>query len=173
MTNLQKGSFSINLGIVSLEAELADEDRQCAWELYTELITRVAVIGKIYDDECTNFEGELYIESLDSLFNFFQEARKIMRSFPAGQIKNKNINHLGMIINSAFITVLRPFLEKWQIQYRHWWDNESDESLMPLERQKQFPELKEFLDDWSDLRYLMKSLQNKLVEIYELTDVTK
>ena len=71
MAVLSKGSFSINLGIVKLGGDLSDEDRQCAWELYTELSTRVAVTGKLSDSECKDFSGELYIESLASLYNFW------------------------------------------------------------------------------------------------------
>ena len=38
--------------LVQIGGELADEDRQCAWELYTELSTRVAVTGKSDDPDC-------------------------------------------------------------------------------------------------------------------------
>jgi hypothetical protein len=31
--------------------------------------TRIAVTGKHNDPDCTSFEGELFIESLESLFN--------------------------------------------------------------------------------------------------------
>jgi len=86
MPHLTKGSFSLNLGIVQIGGELADEDRQCAWELYTELSTRVAVTGKSDDPDCVDFGGELYVESLDSLYMFFREARGIMRRFPAGRL---------------------------------------------------------------------------------------
>src|SRR5262249_26057477 len=85
MPTLTKGSFSLNLGIVKLGGDLSDDDRQCAWELYTELSTRVAVTGKADDPDCVQFGGELYIESLDSLYNFFWEARGIMRKFPVGR----------------------------------------------------------------------------------------
>jgi len=46
MVTLAKGSFSLDLGIVKLGADLTDEDRQCAWELYTEISTRVSTTGK-------------------------------------------------------------------------------------------------------------------------------
>ena len=35
MPTLNKGSFSINLGVVKLGGDLTEDDRQCAWELYT------------------------------------------------------------------------------------------------------------------------------------------
>ena len=47
MPTLTKGSFSLNSGIVKLGGDLSDDDRQCAWELYTELSTRAAVIGMV------------------------------------------------------------------------------------------------------------------------------
>jgi len=171
MAVIKKGSFSLNLGIVQLGAELSDDDRQCAWELYTELSTRVAVTGKPGDVECTDFNGELYIESLSSLYKFFQEARTIMRKFPVGKIDENNKDHLGIMINRMMEEVLRPFLEKWQVNYRHWWENESNPRLNPLKRQKEFPELELFLNDWSAVRWLMRKVQQELVNVYQLTSV--
>lgn len=172
MPTLTKGSFSINLGLIKLSGDLSEEDRQCAWELYTELSTRVAVIGKSTDDTCEEFEGELYIESLDSLYSFFKESRGIMRKFPVGRIQGNSKNHLGALINGIMSGVLRPFLEKWQIEYRHWWECESNPRLQPLSRQQDFPKTKELLSDWTNLRLLMRGVQDKIVTTYKLVDVT-
>src|SRR5712691_3325469 len=106
MPFLSKGSFSLNLGIVSLGGELSELDRQCAWELYSDLSTRVALTGKINDPECTNFDGELYSESLESLYRFFQAAREIMKKFPVGKVGAKE-DHLGVMINRLIGSVLR------------------------------------------------------------------
>ena len=171
MAVLNKGSVSLNLGIVQLGGELSDDDRQCAWELYTELSTRVAVTGKANDADCTDFAGELYIESLSSVYKFFQESRAIMREFPVGQITGDNKDHLGIMISRMMEDVLRPFLEKWQVKYRHWWENESNPRLSPLERQKEFLELAQLLEDWSSLRWLMGQIQQELVSVYNLVDV--
>lgn len=171
MAVLNKGSFSLNLGIVQLGADLSDDDRQCAWELYTELSTRVAVTGKPGDAECTDFNGELYVESLSSLYKFFQEARAIMREFPVGKIDGDNKEHLGVMINRMMEEVLRPFLEKWQVNFRHWWENESNPRLNPLMRQQEFPELQQFLNDWSAVRWLMRKVQQELVNVYQLVNV--
>lgn len=171
MPTLTKGSFTLNLGFVQLGGELSDDDRQCAWELYTELSTRVAVTGKCNDSDCTNFDGELYIESLTSLYTFFQEARSIMRKFPVGKITGDNKQHLGVMISRVMDDVLRPFLEKWQVYFRHWWENESNPRLNPIERQKEFPELTNFLSDWSSLRWLLRELQKEIVNVYSLVEV--
>jgi hypothetical protein len=170
MAVLKSGSFGVNLGIFKLSGDLSDEDRQAAWELYTEISTRVAVCGKHTGKD--SFEGEIYIESLNSLFNFFQEARKIMRSFPVGRLEKVNKNHLGIVINNTMLKVLRPFLEKWQANFRHWWENESNPNLAPFERQKQYPKLKEFLDNWCEVRSYMRKLEKELVNTYQLVNAT-
>lgn len=171
MPILSKGSFSLNLGLVKLSGELSDSDRQCAWELYTELSTRVAVTGKPNDLQCSDFNGELYIESLNSLYTFFQEARKIMRLFPVGRLSANQQDHLGVLISRMMENILRPFLEKWHVQFRHWWENQSNPRLSPFDRQSEFPGLKEFLEDWSSVRWLMREIQRKLVTVYELVDL--
>lgn len=171
MPNLKKGSFNLNLGFIQLGGELAEDDRQCAWELYTELSTRVAVVGKPSDPECINFDGELLIESLNSLYGFFQEARKIMRQFPVGKLGNSTESHLGVMMSRVISEVLRPFLEKWHVEFRHWWENQSNPRMAPMERQKEFPKLQEFIDDWSSLRWLMRELQREIVKVYNLTPI--
>ena len=170
MAVVQRGTFSLNLGFVRLGTDLSEEDRQCAWELYTELSTRVAVTGKSSDEDCIDFEGELFIESLVSLYSFFQEARTIMRKFPVGRLSCSSEDHLGVMISRLMTNVLRPFLERWQVKYRHWWDNESNPRLPPFDRQAEFPELKEFIEDWTALRWLMRKLQKELVQAYHLVD---
>ena len=82
MAVMKKGNFSIDIGFLKLGADFEESDRQCAWELYAELATRIAVTGKTRDRDCTDFSGEVYAESLTSLHTFFGEARKIMRQFP-------------------------------------------------------------------------------------------
>ena len=86
MPVFSKGSFSINLGIVSIGGELSEEDRQCAWELYCELVSSVALVGKLDEHGKQVFVGERYDQSLDSLYAFVTEARGLMRRYPVGRI---------------------------------------------------------------------------------------
>ena len=174
MAVITKGTFSIDIGFVKLGSDFTEDDRQCAWELYTELATRVAVTGKPKDPDCTDFTGEVYAESLASLHTFFGETRKIMRQFPVGAISAKGIeNHLGALIHRAMRDVLRPFLETWQADYRFWWENTSDKSLPPFDRQKAYPKLNDMISQWSDVRAIMRAIQDELVSMYKLVDVTK
>jgi len=171
MASVTKGRFTLNLGIVKLATELSDEDRQCAWELYTEIATRVAVSGKRGDEECQNFDGELLKESLDSLYKFFGECRLIMRQFPVGRIRDDNQQHLGCVIHDLLAKVLRPFLEKWQVAFRTWWDSEECKCMPLFDRQKEFPDYDEFIQEWSEVRQIVRSLEQTLIKEYKLVDL--
>lgn len=171
MAEIKKGNFSLNLGITKLSADLSEDDRQCAWELYTEIATRSSVSGKRGDDECRNFEGELLVESLNSLYAFFTECRQIMRKFPVGRIKDDNQKHLGCIIHDLLAHVLRPFLEKWQIDFREWWATDDKKELAPFERQKMYPHYEDLMKDWSEVRKTVRKLERLLIKEYKLIDL--
>lgn len=175
MPEIKKGNFSLNLGFLQVQAEISEEDRQCAWELYAEITTRLSLTGKRDDPECKDFSGEVLVESLDSVHAFFKEARGIMRKFPVGQLKKDKTEHLGVLINDLMVHVLRPFLEEWQADFRHWWDSCDSKlkKLPPVERQKKYPKYDEFVEDWRDVRLLMRELQSAIVKAYMLVDVNQ
>lgn len=168
MPEIKEGSFTLDLGVIKLSGKLSEDDRQCAWELYTEIATRVAAVGKRNDHTAEDFRGELYAESLTSLYNLFQECRGIMRKFPVGRITSRNQEHLGVLISRVLADVIRPFLEKWNGRFRSWWASEFQKKGSPFEIQDTFPELKEFLNDWRDLRRMMRKVEHKLRDAYKL-----
>ncbi len=172
MAVLTKGNFSINLGIFKVGGDLTDDDRQCAWELYTEIVTRLAVHGRATAGSSVEdqFKGELYLESLSSLYSFFGEMRGIMRKFPVGKIESADKYHLGNFTCAIMNDILRPFLELWQGDFRYWFDvaTRSRPDDTPFLIQKDFPELEEFLGDWANLRSLMRSVAQTLASEYQL-----
>jgi len=173
MSELTEGTFTIDFGIVKLGGKLSEHDRQCAWQLYTEIVTRVAVSGKRRDPNCTDFSGEILTESLSSLHAFFREARQIMKSFPVGKIKAKNQSHLGVLIHDILNNVLRPFLEKWQADYRAWWERQDRSTSSWFEIQRQYPKHDELLRDWTNVRKLMRRIEVKIRDEYKLEHVGK
>lgn len=66
----------------------------------------------------------------------------------------------------------RKYLD-WESDYRFWWENTSDKTLPPFERQKAYPKLKDMISQWSDVRAIMRAIQDELVTMYKLVDVTK
>lgn len=171
MPAVTKGTFSFNLGIFSVQSEISDEDRQCAWELYTEMVTRRAITGKIDDETCEDFSGELFNESLSSTYSFFQEARQIMKKFPVGKIRALNQQHLGSIIHEILNKLIRPFLEKWQSDYYVWWESNKDRGINRFELQDEYPRKDELLNDWKELRTVMRDIQKKMCNVYKLEEV--
>jgi len=175
MATVSKGSFSLNLGFITIGGELSEEDRQCAWELYTEIVTRLAVNGRDCEELANQFEGEVYAESFSSLYSFFKEARGIMRKFPVGRIENVSEYHLGKFTCAIMNDVMRPFLEKWQGKYRHWYCQERscNPDKTPFDIQENYPELSEMLNDWSDLRYVMREVAGRLANEYDLVQIER
>ena len=124
--------------------------------------------GKRRDETSADFSGEILAESLSSLHSFFQEARQIMKEFPVGKLKEKNQNHLGNLIHDLLADVLRPFLEKWQADYRAWWQQQDQSRETWFEIQKQYPKLEELLEDWTHLRKLMRRVEHQIRDEYKL-----
>jgi hypothetical protein len=171
MTELSEGNFSIDFGIIKLGGKLTEQDRQCAWELYTEIVTRVSVTGKRIDESCTDFSGELLMESLDSLYSFFQETRQIMKKYPVGKINENNQKHLGVLMNDILNNIMRPFLEKWQVDYRVWWERQNANTISIYKIQKKYPKYNELIKDWIYLRKIMRNIEMKILQNYKLRQV--
>lgn len=168
MPVITEGNFTIDFRVVKLGWKLTEQDRQCAWQLYTEIVTRVAVSGKRRDETSANFSGEIIAESLSSLHSFFQEARNIMKTFPVGKLKEKNQNHLGILIHDLLADVLRPFLETWQADFRAWWEQQDRTKSSWFELQQKYPKYDEMLKEWIYLRRLMRKVERQLCDEYRL-----
>lgn len=170
MPVLKKGSLSLNLGFVRIGGDLDETDRQAAWALYCELVSRRAVTGLVEDD-ADSFQGEVMIESLASLHAFFGRARQIMIDFPVGQIPSGKQQHLGFFIMQLLEGVVRPFLERWQAHYRHWHAGASQSGGSPFDVQAKFGHLVQMQADWSVVRQFCRDTARELIDAYKLIDV--
>lgn len=141
-------------------------DRQFAWELYTELATRVAVTGKANDPTCVNIDGELWVESFASLLAFCKELRLLLRTFPAQ--KSKGQPHLGNMLLDITRIVINPFLDKWRVDYLNWWDYSSDKLVPPMQRQNEYPRGQAMLVEWRELKMTMRAVQDTVFKVYKL-----
>ena len=165
MPKFQKDHFCIDLAVTPASGELAAEDRQCAWELYLEIASRAAVCGNL-DTKGMKIDvaDEILVDSMESLHEFFLEARAIGRRYPVGRIDAEHVAHLGYMIARLLEIVIRPFLEKWRARYRRWWQSSDLESKDPFEYQRQYPHYPHLIEDWAGLRNccrdVMAGLQN-------------
>ena len=72
------------------------------------------------------------------------------------------------MIHDLLADVLRPFLEKWQADFRAWWEQQDRNGESWFDIQIKYPKYKDFLDDWTNLRKLMRKLEHRLSEEYKL-----
>mgnify|MGYP006288066791 CR=1 FL=1 len=92
-------SLTLDMGFLQAEFTPKDVDKQAAWELYVELITRITT------QELADDEGDEKT-ALDSVYAVFTETREIIK------------RHRGAIGFTKVAVVvlnkkLRPFLAKW------------------------------------------------------------
>lgn len=109
-------SLKINSYFLNVEFSLKDADRLAAWEMYTELITRVTtqyLKPDEGDEEAT----------LKSVYTLFDTTRQIIKRNGPGCIEFTKV--AVVILNQ----VLRPFTAKWHKRFL------SEEKLTAAERQ--------------------------------------
>ena len=83
-------------------------EQTAAWEMYVELITRVAVV------EMGPSQG-LLREALDSLYSLFDSTRAILRQHgpSVARVKGKGSYSFGYLAVIILNQVLRPVLAEW------------------------------------------------------------
>jgi hypothetical protein len=116
-----RGPKSIQVGLdlhflqISGTWEPNDEERQAAWELYVELITRVAVVPLGPD------EG-LMDEALASLYSLFAITRDILRRHgpTVAEPKADGQYNFGYLAVAMLNAVLRPVLARWHPALEEW-----------------------------------------------------
>ncbi|GCC10896.1 hypothetical protein IPdc08_00935 [archaeon] len=141
---LQSMKVSLNLKILKVEGTWTptEKEREAAWELYVELVTRISVV------EFKDKEGILR-EALNSLYSIFSITREILRRYgpdvaiPRGE-REYSFGELAiMILNYE----LRLLLTKWH-------------PLLQEYEAKKKPEvsIKEYEDKWKRNTEMRKEL---------------
>ena len=100
---LKSVTVSLPFGIGSASWEADPTERHAAWELYIELVTRVAV-------QSLSTEEGLMREALNSLYSLFGSTREILRK--AGPKVGASRQSVGGIAIAVLNNGLRPFLSK-------------------------------------------------------------
>jgi hypothetical protein len=92
-------SLKIKTGVLEMEWEPKDPDRKAAWELYVELLTRIATqdLAPDHGDEKT---------ALDSIFKLFDLTRQTLKA-------HHGCDEFAKIAVAVLNQVIRPFTAKW------------------------------------------------------------
>lgn len=98
--NIESSLHIHAFGVFDLEIKYTDVDRQAAWDLYIELITRITT--QPLDDEAGNEQT-----ALDSVYGIFKLTRDILHKTGP---KAANFAKVAVLVLNK---VLRPFTSKW------------------------------------------------------------
>lgn len=156
-----RGPSSVQVGLnlhflqVSGTWEPNDDERKAAWELYVELVTRIAVVP------LGAGEG-LLREALSSLYSLFATTRDILRHYgpdvaepkPSGQYS------FGVLAVTMLNYALRPVLARWHPALEDW------EAARPAGRSR--GEHEKVWASASDLRAALDSTRDALTQYAHL-----
>ncbi len=136
-----------------------ESERKAAWEMYVELITRIAVA------ELQPSEG-LLREALSSLYTLFDTTRKILREYgpSVAQPKGKDNLSFGYLAVVILNTVLRPVLAKWHPLLLDY-ESRRESSVSPLEYERQWDKYEELRHELNKVRGVLTEYANLLAEV--------
>lgn len=157
-TKLQKLTVNVPFGVGSVELTPDATERNAAWSLYIELITRIAV-QKLRDDE------GLMREALTSLYSLFPTTRQILKD--AGPNAGISRNSVGGIAIEVLNIGLRPFLAKWHPLLQEW-EVKRGEGISQKEHEKLWPLERELRGEIETLRSDLKLYADALERIADI-----
>ncbi len=108
---LKQVTVNLPFGIGGASWEADPTERNAAWELYIELVTRVAV-------QSLHPQEGLVREAINSLYSLFGSTREILRK--AGPNVGASHDSVGGIAIAVLNNGLRPFLSKWHPLLLEW-----------------------------------------------------
>ena len=162
MTKLTSVKVSLKLPVIGgIEGTWKpdESERDAAWEMYVELITRISV-AELKPDE------GLLREALSSLYTLFDTTRKILRKYgpSIAQPKGKDDLSFGYLAVAILNVVLRPVLAKWHpllIDY----EGTKKSSVSPLEHERQWDKNEELRQVLNDVRGVLIEYANLLAQV--------
>ena len=98
--NWDMQGLKLNLGVLEMEWKPQEKDREAAWELYVELLTRGAT-------QPLSADQGVETAALESIFSLFPTTREILRS------KGRECSQFTLVAVVVLNQVIRPFTEKW------------------------------------------------------------
>ena len=136
----------LNLAVMATEVSFKDADKDAAWELYIEMLTRIVTqpLPSEAGDELT---------ALDSVYSLFSITRQILRQHGRGTV---NFSKVAVPVLNQ---VVRPFTAKWH--------KESLASAFSHESKR-----KEFREELEALQEELRNYNRVLAEIAGVEDLT-
>jgi len=159
LNKLQRNEVNLIISGVELRLLSSEDDRKIAWEIFTEINTRIAVVD-------FNEDYDSFYHVHKSLYTMFQLVRDKIKEIPVDTIKDDNnqiIDFYLRILNDG----IRPYLSKWHIPISQWVKNNEKENpkLSILEIEKNYPQRTEILSDIKLMNLRMSHFSDVLLNI--------
>jgi hypothetical protein len=108
MSNAKLARVTVKLPWLEGEWEADEAQRNAAWEMYVELVTRIAV-------QALGPSDGLLREALTSFYSLFAETRRILRQYgpSVATAREKGTLTFGQLAVDVLNRSLRPLLAKW------------------------------------------------------------
>lgn len=156
--NLTSVSVSLPFGLGSAKFEADDTERKAAWELYVELVTRIAV-------QSLDAEQGTVREALSSLYQLFGTTREILRKYGPGV--GATHDSVGGIAIAVLNIGMRPFMSKWHPLLQTW-EVQKEITASPQEHEKAWEYEATARRELSRLREELKTYADALAAISEV-----
>jgi hypothetical protein len=111
LPTLKRVSLSLPFGMGQMEWEPDTTERNAAWKLYVELVTRISV------QQLDRRQG-LMREALNSLYTLYPTTREVLRE--AGPEVGATRDSVGGIAIAVLNVGLRPFMTRWHPTLLEW-----------------------------------------------------
>ncbi len=146
LENWDMTSLKIKTSFLEMEWKPQDEDKDAAWELYVELLTRIATqpLDEKHGDEKT---------ALDSVYSLFAITRQVLKN------NSRNCTEFTKIAIVVLNQVIRPFTAKWHRL-------SINGAFSEIEKHK------EFRVELAELQSLLKKYTKMLADMAGVEDLT-
>jgi hypothetical protein len=157
-------SLGLPFGLGSISGSWApdDSEKEAAWEMYVELITRVSV------EDLGPDEG-LLREALSSLYSLFATTREILRRHGPGIARPKEGRDLsfGVIAVTVLNRALRPLLATWHPQLAHY-ESQRPPDVSAVEHERSWDKAGKLRQALQDLRATLRRYAELLAEVADV-----
>jgi hypothetical protein len=142
-----------------------EDEKNAAWELYVELITRISVV------ELDSEEG-LLREALSSLYSLFAITRNILKTYGTSVAKPKGGSSIsfGYLSIAILNTVLRPVLAKWHpLLLDH--ESRKQQNVSTVAHEKEWENYKELRQVLNTTRLILMQYANLLAQVADVPNL--
>jgi len=150
-------SVGIKLPFLSIQGtwKVEEHQRDAAWELYVELVTRISTI------ELKEGEGSIR-EALTSFYSLFATTRDVLKKYGPviASSGDKDDITLGYIAVAMLNKVVRPLLSKWHPKLKDF-EHSRAEKTSEIEHEQ----------SWEHAKELRAEINKVRIQLLEYTDV--